>query len=1297
MPSVSVANFENEELLSARLLSFMAGSDQSSADSNGYTSSTSFASTVCPLTDSEVNGSTLCSPLHRNGSTPAITTLQDRITNGYPTDVSSSTVGLSANSPGFISGSCTPPPTASTSISLPPVRNLQSGAPPYSALTSPCVNSKLNSGANIHQLLPYGGAANECHSLQNSPFYNHYPLNGNVQTQLHRQLGGISPGPVSSLLPSGIQNLGGRNGICQDTTYTLNLRPTTTTGSGCPQRELFPNASSLSQSSGVSQNIFGSGLLMQDRLHYYALAQKYGFIVGPELERVKENSCRSTSQSYGRIAAHFRHRYGETEAKTKAAYLQIGVRVPSKDHVSEIVGKGGQKIKLIREETGALITTPGEHEEHVFIIEAPPEIAMRVAHHLSTRAQEITQSKLAAGERRRGSTSSQTNGSLDNGSVSNFTGSSSCTGSFSSNGGNGFLIPNGCAAPSSGILSLSSSATNSPLHPANGTLSASLMSSGGSSSMRTTNGNLFPNHLSSLPASPCNNGAGGINGQGQNGLSNGGSMFLGNTTPGSRILLARGRISVPQEMVGKIIGTQGSIITTIQKDTGTEIKSPPKEAARGPNATSEFEISAYQGLGLSSNQAAECRVQQAKQLIGHLVMRQLERRASEEVEDASGSSNLSSEANPPTPRTSCTWMWPDVAQMDSQEAREVLDRILAESKNKTRRAKELAAATTISAGPSPTSNSVSALATPGSMINMNGCHLSQASVLAQEPPSSQQQSQQQHFHPHLLNSGLFDQSDATTDCNDITHHQVSINDSSSIIPTSPFSPQTNHYINRQASTTLCDDASQNGTRGGRMYSPRALSGFNVPEANELLTTFPRVPAANLPSDLWNSAPNFSTNGHDPTSNQLRTLLGSGSTLNTLFTSSPPPHPSSTDPAMQTHSELNGGTMIKSGDFEDNTGTNLFSFNDCGGHVFSSGFSSGGDLSPTILMHYRNQHQDLHQPLTRRHSDWVVNSSNLLTELSNRGGACGVAAAAAAAAAAGMLLGRNSSSRSSGRIGTMGPGQSAPQQHEMNNNNSNNSPFTNSSGFDLIKALDQLCLSSPSATNGDDQHGQHAPSAVASMPHCPPGFEPLQQQPVSADSVVFTLNSSKEATTDNGTITSLIDPWSTNDSISNSPFLSSHAGAPQREFIIDDGPLSKSSLLRRLFSNPPPSSSDSITVSCSEDPDTAAKVARINAIWSQSVVSNDNVSGTASNEALYTTESLNRADTNGQSMSSRSDRGGLFGGYDLPDLGSTTAVMDHTARCGTIGEGRRRRRPSPSDVDPLALPVTSAIASITEVA
>ncbi|TGZ44645.1 hypothetical protein CRM22_011208 [Opisthorchis felineus] len=1318
MPTVSVPNFENEDLLSARLISFMTSNEHASV---GYEPNTTtgtkyvnsnFNSSGCALNDSDVHGSNVVirSPLHRNGSTPTMVTLQDRLLNGSPTDVLAST-----HSTGYVSGSCTPPPIHTlpgASGNFIPLRN-HNGAPPYSALTSPCLSSKLNPGANVQQLLAYGNSAGpgECHSLQNSPFYHHYPLNGNLQNQIHRQLGGMSPGPVGTMIPngvsSGIQNIGTpRTGLYQDTGFPMgnNFRPLNGSAApGCPQRELFPSAN---PSSAPSQSVFGSGLLIQDRLHYYALAQKHGYIVGAELERVKENSCRSTSQSYGRIAAHFRHRYGETEAKTKAAYLQIGVRVPSKDHVSEIVGKGGQKIKLIREETGALITTPGEHEEHVFIIEAPPEIAMRVAHHLSTRAQEITQSKLAAGERRRGSTSSQpssgsSGGGLDGNGIS--AGSFNGTGSNCPTSGSGLLAPIG-GPPPSNLLSLGNSTTNSPLHPTAG----ALLQAGTNGALRTPNGSLYPGQMSSLPSSPCNSsslnglgGTGGVGGHGGQGNLNGGGssggagLFITPNTPGSRILLARGRISVPQELVGKIIGTQGSIITTIQKDTGTEIKSPPKEAARGPNATSEFEISAYQGVGLSSNQAAECRVQQAKQLIGHLVMRQLERRASEEIDEASGSSNLSSDdqrmglGGGNTPRTTTAWMWPDVAQMDSQEAREVLDRILAESKNKTRRAKELAAAAAVSAGPSPTSSGPS-LSNPGNaMLGLGG-----AGVLGQESTTH-------HFRSQLMGTaGLFDQSESS-ECNE------SLVDSTG----SGLFSSSNTFTHRNSSSTLVDDPQNSGLGRGQPCSPRSISGFNLHDQNDLMSTFSRAPGpSNLNADIWNPLSsivnNTSGNSHNPThttdaTGHLQNLISSSSTLNALFTSSPPPPLSGTDsmngllrkqPSLTTH---NGGFSGSKHTFDE---SNVFNFNDLTGATNSAGFGSVGDLSPTLLMHYRSQHYHqhqqqhnqyqqpsdlLHQPLTRRHSDWVVSSANILGDLATRPG---------------VGVGRQLSNQLPTATNRLGLGN---QEASVQLSEQTSSPYNSPGGFDFLRALDQLCLNS-----GVDNASENG----VTISHCPPGFEPLQNYPSGAiehglspvKTVVADIDLSEKI------VNSVGGPWSNNDASSGSLFL-----PPSQASRDYSGPssFSKQSLLRSLFSD-----NDNVGVQSDETDPKTSTAARLNAIWSQKSGLQSDVVSSSSN----------------QTMIAVSDEGSSF---TFPYFDSTAALVDiqeeeqilpksdacfsmnfqlvgstgcspsdnSSARCGAIGDGRRRRRQSPqslsSELDSMqqSLSVPPAITSVTEVA
>ncbi|VEL09866.1 unnamed protein product [Protopolystoma xenopodis] len=90
------------------------------------------------------------------------------------------------------------------------------------------------------------------------------------------------------------------------------------------------------------------------------------------------------------------------------------------------------------------------------------------------------------------------------------------------------------------------------------------------------------------------------------------------------------------------------------------------------------------------------------------------------------------------------WMWPDVAQMDSLEAREVLDRILSESKSKTRRAKELAAAQAAAAA---------VVATVGGGAN-NNCVLP-----ASSSPTSGHMG---HFNAHQLPSHVLGQTSASS-------------------------------------------------------------------------------------------------------------------------------------------------------------------------------------------------------------------------------------------------------------------------------------------------------------------------------------------------------------------------------------------------------------------------------------------------------------------------------------------------------------------------------------------------------
>ena len=195
----------------------------------------------------------------------------------------------------------------------------------YPAMASPSLIHKYSNGLiNSAFTTPNPGnkVLDDYHSLQSSPNFNHYSSNCAFKRQ---------PGDAS-MNPNVID-------------YSQSMLPRR-----APQRELFPQISMQHCENPWSPMPLGSSnnqapaLHSEDRRYYTILAQNRGFIVGEDLEKIKENSRRSTSHTYGRISAHFRNRYGETEAKTKASYMQLGVRVPSKDHVSEIVGKGGEII-----------------------------------------------------------------------------------------------------------------------------------------------------------------------------------------------------------------------------------------------------------------------------------------------------------------------------------------------------------------------------------------------------------------------------------------------------------------------------------------------------------------------------------------------------------------------------------------------------------------------------------------------------------------------------------------------------------------------------------------------------------------------------------------------------------------------------------------------------------------------------------------------------------------------------------------------------------------------------------------
>ncbi|CAH8624046.1 unnamed protein product [Dicrocoelium dendriticum] len=299
-----------------------------------------------------------------------------------------------------------------------------------------------------------------------------------------------------------------------------------------------------------------------------------------------------------------------------------------------------------------------------------------------------------------------------------------------------------------------------------------------------------------------------------------------------------------------------------------------------------------------------------------------------------------------------------------------------------------------------------------------------------------------------------------------------------------------------------------------------------------------------------------------------------------------------------------------------------------------------------------------QPLTRRHSDWVVNSTNpLLDPFSSR--------------LDGLVSQQITSPLSFDLVGVTTETQET-----------NSSPFTSSGGFDFLKAFIPTAGTSTNAA-----------------PQYPPGFESIQHQQLSSVSVnpLFPPLKTDDLGSggDTACITSLNGPWSNNGCTSTSIFMPSHGSLAQHDFTAGSDSLPKTSLLQHLFSSP---QSGSLLG------DIDAKTAtQLNAIWSPSATGDL----PSSDDHLYAFPSYIEAaasalvDIHDDPPSSKRD---LSLNSSSDTFRASSSPIDSSARCGAIGEGRRRRRgvssPSlPNDHTSLG-PITSVpstVASITEVA
>ncbi|CAH8646262.1 unnamed protein product [Heterobilharzia americana] len=647
-------------------------------------------------------------------------------------------------------------------------------------------------------------------------------------------------------------------------------------------------------------------------------------------------------------------------------------------------------------------------------------------------------------------------------------------------------------------------------------------------------------------------------------------------------------------------------------------------------------------------------------------MRQLERRASEEVEEASGSSNMSSEEQRVNGSSASTmpnvcnstsktngnvagWMWPDVAQMDSQEAREVLDRILAESKNKTRRAKELAV---VSTGPSSTSScSINVLNTPGSLLNPNSCNGSQGLT------GDNQHSN--HFQSHVPNGTYFDSIQANgcedgisgdaTVSNGNPNNQCSLNESRLL--SAPFSPNNGHF-NHRVSTTSSDGISN----GFQVCIPRTVQNFDLSASNDFLTNLNRASGPNLVSDIWNSAAPPFTSGQTESPSRMHGYVGSSSTLNNLMNPSSPGHNSNVFTS-------NSNRILGSRALDNTFDTGIFNFNE-------SRQETDGNLSPNILLHNRlqqqqHQHeQDMHQPLVRRHSDWLVPSSHLLTELTSDSG-----------------------------------DTTSPCAHLVANDGESGTHPYSVSNFNFIHALDQLCLNSSCDKDLIVGSGVSLGTTINNI------FTLKSKESLINSTKLWSSSNSSKAHSGSAVNNHLLANKNAN--------LMHNLPSSCTESLVGSRMVSNTSVLQRLFSNPGAHLSSMVSVNA----DDLSISDRINSsIWSQA--NNDHIPNCCSSNSIDDSFGFsyleNRLNENhfqndasqssvffSENLSDYSPNNNSNNNNDGIEKNAINGSSHQSARCGAIGEGRRRRRPSPNllsaDNDTMALSVSSALASITEVA
>lgn len=246
--------------------------------------------------------------------------------------------------------------------------------------------------------------------------------------------------------------------------------------------------------------------------------------------------------------------------KAPSQNVTESVPVPSSEHVAEIVGRQGCKIKALRAKTNTYIKTPIRGEAPKFVITGRKEDVQTAKHEIQLAADHFSQIRA-----RRGSSSSSGSGGNGNGngaSAANFTAVSSLSPKLSQDTNvntDQVFTTSPTASTSPSLLINVVPPTVSPSHNLASNASPTLTPTGQSCKEESSNS-------SSSSLSSC--GVGLTRNQ-----ANAASSAPSNLLPGEVVR----QITVPYQVVGLVVGPKGMTIKRIQQNTNTYIVTPSRD------------------------------------------------------------------------------------------------------------------------------------------------------------------------------------------------------------------------------------------------------------------------------------------------------------------------------------------------------------------------------------------------------------------------------------------------------------------------------------------------------------------------------------------------------------------------------------------------------------------------------------------------------------------------------------------------------------------------------------------------